>query len=377
MKISRVYSNLKPWIWSEEDYIKKSSGIMSDLNDALDNARDDVLRRAPRNLQSYKQLEDALNQVLSNETFLKYLEEKMGASVTGKYLGQDISATDADSAGQAVLEAHDDLETAINNLDVDTATAEQVELSKGKMSVALGEAFERTLAFYAASLESEMTEANVDKLVEEFMSGANDRTTLRVSMDRTKTYAQKKGEAEPRKIIQQVEKRTSSLQKTDISIQFKEDVLSRFNLSAKNYKNLNSIKIVDQSPLLNMIDMWNHHGAIYKYLHSGRFGENKNYHTIALKIMGIQALAGGIKKEGEGKLVNALAVRINDPKRPIRIIPIESIMESIGADELPISTHFNGIDVDRDLTEEEFTQYLQKTKVTMHLKNLANSIPRR
>lgn len=369
IKISRVYSNLLPWIWSTEQYKSTVTNTLSDMNKALMQARQDVLAKAPKSRQHYKNLETALNELLSDTKFINYLNSKMGTEVVGKYLGQDINQAEVNSAINNFTSTKNDVNNIIDNLNPDTSSAGQLELSKGKMSVALGEAFERTLAYYGALVEQEMTEDNIEKMVEDLMGGANEKSALQVSMVTTKTKTTKRN---PTPVTTRVltTKTTKSLQKTDVSITCPEENL-KFNISAKNYKNLNYIKIVDESPLLNMIDMWNSRSAIYKYLHSSRFGEN--YHNTALKIMGIQALAGGIKKEGENNLVNALAVRIQDKENPIRIIPIQDIVYKIG-NQLPITSNFTGITVEKDVSIEEYMRYLQTTKVTMHLKNLMSSI---
>ena len=371
IKISMVYSNLLPWIWNTEQYKSTVTNTLSDMNKALMQARQDVLAKAPKSRQHYKNLEMALNGLLSDTKFINYLNTKMGAEVVGKYLGQNISQAEVNSAINNFVSTKNDVNGIIDNLNPDTSSANQLELSKGKVSVALGEAFERTLAYYGALIEQEMTEGNVEELVEELMSGANTSSTLQVSMVKatTKTNTTKKNSTPVTTRILTT-KTTKSLQKTDVSIACPEENLI-FNISAKNYKNLNYIKIVDGSPLLNMIDMWNSRSAIYKYLHSSRFGDN--YHNTALKIMGIQALAGGIKKEGEGKLVNALAVKVQNKENPIRIIPIQDILYKIG-DQLPITSNFTGITIDKNVSMEEYTGYLQAIKVTMHLRNLMSSI---
>lgn len=380
MQIARYYSHLMPWYYTEEQYKQASGNTGSLLKSVYNQVQKDVRQNSPS--QHYKNLEDALNGILSEPRLHEYLTQKLGSEVVGKYLGQETSLADANRAAQAAKSEQESLEEFINTFDPDTTTADQVELSKGKMSVALGEAFERTLAYFATEQEMEMSEDVSDDLLRQFaegietnMSGANQRTTLKVDMVKEKSYASKGGPQKPT-LVTHYDKKTSSLQKTDITISFKG---ARFNLSAKNYQNLNSIKIVDASPLLNMIDLWNHESAINKYLHSGRFNKDAQFHSTAIKIMGIQALAGGIKKEGSSKLVSALAIRTQDKNRPIRIVPLKDIIHKIGTDELPISTHYTGLsnigDITKSsLTAEEFTRMLQKYKMTLHMRNLMKSI---
>ena len=364
--ILRVYTNLLPWIWNVEEYKSTVTGTLSDMNKVLIQARQDILAKAPKSKQHYKDLEDALNKLLNDEKLRTYLSKKMGEEVTGKYLGQDIGQIEANNAINNFISVKNDVNNIINNLNPDTVSVDQVEMSKGKMSNALGKAFEYTLAYYGASLEEDQTEEELDNLVEELMSGSKVKSTLQVSMTKIKTKATKKNPI-PVTIMKLTSKKIKSLQKTDISIACPKEQLT-FNISAKNYTNLNNIKIIDESPLLNMIDMWNSRSAIYKYLHSSRFGDS--YHNTALKIMGTQALAGGIKKEGEKKLVNALAMK---KQNKIHIISIQDILFKIG-NSLPLTSNFAGITKVENITMEKYTKYLQDTKVTMHLKNLMSSI---
>lgn len=341
----------------------------------LESARQKLMSEIQLNADSTKlqSLEDILNNIMTSNTFNKAAQEVLNKIPTkidsAINVTKNLGVTTAESEDlwsqykTKLSHYENNLAQGINDL----SEVAEVEAAK-KRAISLQSSLN--------NLRGQVLESSLDILLPLITTSSN--TMIDQTIDNMLETIKGKKDVKTKGSTSNDIEYYLDEEKVTISTQGKIDVEAKspfigeddiLKISAKNYSRIRNIHLLSGASVAGLISQWPTNNEVQNYYYNALGYGTVEVFNAAKLLIGTQALAG---KGGED-LSNILILNVRNREKPIKVISIRQLLETIGQQQLgePFIIDYHGLPslgADEEVSSaQEFAQKAKKVTVNVQL----------